>query len=212
MKKNQLKIIAILLVINILGGCTVGEYNVVPECEIQANGLSRAINNLIPADILKQIIDLGMPINKGGTPPKIEGNKYKSSPTILLETSVPNELPGGQYNDYIITFSQQNNDKLVIKVDFTSGNEKGTDLASFISGNGNDFTVFSQIDVTDTQQATGIKAKTVFIMSGSWTVTGIKNFHTAVFMVDDKGDPNDIWFENGQGRVFYDKDGFSEKL
>ena len=94
MKNNKVKIIVFAVLISFWSSCMVGEHDVVPECEIQANGLSRAINTLIPADILSQIISLGMPINKGGTPPKIEGGRYKSSPTILLETSVAGEVKG----------------------------------------------------------------------------------------------------------------------
>ncbi|MBL7816115.1 MAG: hypothetical protein JNL70_13945 [Saprospiraceae bacterium] len=212
MKKIQLKFIAFVAIISFWSSCLVSEHDVIPECEIQANGLSRAINDLVPSDILQTIIDLGMPINKGGKPPLIEGNKYKSSPMILLSTNVPGESTGGQYNDYIVTFSQQNSTDLTIKIDFVSGTEKGTGLGSFMAGTGNDFTIFSQIDVESTNQVAGVKAKTVVIMSGTWTPTGIKNFHTALFMLDDKGDPNDVWLENGEGRIFYDKDGFSEKL
>jgi hypothetical protein len=212
MKNIKAQLLAFASVICLLNSCMVAEHDVIPECEIQANGLSRAINNLVPEAVLTQIIDLGMPINTGGAPPKIEGSTYKAAPMILKASNIVGEPLGTQVNDFFVTFSQQDNVNLTIKLDFKSGSESGTGIGSYMAGSGNNFTIFSQVDVEDVKQVKGIKSKTVFVISGTWTPTGIEDLHNAVFMLDDKGDPNGIWIEVGQGRIFYDSDGFSEKL
>jgi hypothetical protein len=212
MKNIKAQLLVLSVVICFFNSCMVAEHDVIPECEIQANGLSRAINNLVSEEILSKIIDLGMPINTGGVPPKIDGNSYKSAPMILKATNIAGESPGSKVNDSFFTFSEQNNANLTIKIDFKSGTETGTGIGSYMAGSGDNFTIFSQVDVEDVKQVKGIKSKTVFVISGTWTPTGIKDLHNAVFMLDDKGDPNGIWIEVGQGRIFYDSDGFSEKL
>ena len=211
--KNILKTSLALIITLNWSSCLVDEHkNIVPQCEIQANGLSRAINELVPENILAEMRALNMPINTGGSPPIIDNSTFKGSPFILLSSTIPNDKIGGQFDDMIVSFNQQDNNKLSLIVDYENGFAKGKGLGSFIAGNGNDFSIFAKIDVESTQQVAGIKAKSVYVFSGTLTPTGIKNFHAALFMVDDAGDPNNIWIENGQGRVVYDKDGFSEKL
>ena len=212
MKNIKAQLFVFASVICFFNSCMVAEHDVVPQCEIQANGLSRAINDLVPEAILAKIVDLGMPINTGGVPPKIDGNTYKGTPMILKATNIVGESTGRQIKDLFITFSQQDNSNLTVKLDFTTGTESGTGLGSYMAGNGDKFTIFSQVDVEDVKQVAGIKSKTVFVISGTWTPTGIKDFHNAVFMLDDKDDPNGVWIEVGEGRLFYDRDGFSEKL
>lgn len=40
---------------------------------------------------------------------------------------------------------------------------------------------------------------------------GIKDFQFANLMLDDNGDPADIWIGNNTGRLLEDTDGFSPK-
>lgn len=212
MKNIKAQFLVFASVICFFSSCMVAEHDVVPQCEIQANGLSRAINDLVPEEILAKMVALGMPINTGGVPPKIDGNQYKGSPMILKATNIVGESTGRQIKDFFVTFSEQNNNSLTVKIDFTTGTESGTGVGSYMAGNGNNFTIFSQVDVEDVKQVQGVKSKTVMVISGKWTSTGIEDLHTSVFMLDDKGDPNDVWIEVGEGRIFYDRDGFSEKL
>jgi hypothetical protein len=81
----------------------------------------------------------------------------------------------------------------------------GTGKGAFISGSGNNFSVFMQVTYT----ASGQSADMVEIFSGTMTSTGIKDLYDGLFMVDDHGDPGNLWIANGQGRIFYDSDGMS---
>ncbi len=86
---------------------------------------------------------------------------------------------------------------------------EGDGFGSFISGQGNNFTVYVKIDAEDTK---GHKLLQTEVYSGTLEQGGIRNLQRSLFMIDDKGDPNGEYIENGQGRLVEDGDGFSEKI
>jgi hypothetical protein len=214
MKFQYLQFVLLTFCIGLFNSCLVAEYkDVIPECEIQANGLTRAINDLVPENILSEMKRLGIPIYGGGNPPNfVEGVKYKASPLIFVASNISTDFAGKLFLDEIITLKEQDKKALTIKVDYTTIVSQGLGIGSFVVGDNNQFTIFSKIDITDTRQIQGITGKFVEVFSGTITPTGIKDLHQALFMIDDMGDPNKIWIENGQGRVVKDQDGFSERL
>ena len=64
----------------------------------------------------------------------------------------------------------------------------------------------------DTKDSSGHEFLQTDVYSGTLEPDGIRNLQRSVFMVDDKGDPNDDYIENGQGRLVKDGDGFSERI
>jgi len=72
-------------------------------------------------------------------------------------------------------------------------------------GEDNSFSVFVEVNA----DYSGSKAKIVMIISGKLTDNGIKDLYFANFMIDNYGNESGYWIDNGQGRVIYDKDGFS---
>lgn len=166
--------------------------------------LSKEIKNIVPDETLKQITDLGMPINKGSKPANLE-NIYKVSPFILKASNIPDDKIGSTFADYKFHLYSQNNDKLSISMDYYSGGEEGSGLGGFISGDGNDFSVF--VKVHSSYQ--GGQADFIHIISGTITDQGIKNLYFANFMLDNYGNQGKVWIENNQGRVIYDSDGLS---
>jgi len=176
--------------------------------KIEENGLTKDINHLVPKEILEKMISLGMPINKGGTPPKMEGI-YQIKPFILQASNVPGDAAGDRFTYQHVEFYKQNNKKLTIKINFqSSGDESGHGIGSFIVGTDNKFTIFSRIDGI----LEGEKFVSVDVYSGIITDSGIADYHMGTFMIDDKGDPKNIMLNNGQGRIAYDADGISEKI
>lgn len=167
--------------------------------------LSKEIKNIVPDSTLTKITDLGMPINKGKKPTNLE-NYYKVSPLTLKATSVPNDYsPGATFADYKFRLYDQDNENLTIKLDYASGSETGTGLGGFISGDGKDFSVFVKVHSFSSNQP----AEVLHIISGTLTDEGIENFYFSNFMLDDYGDPLNVWMDLECGRVFYDSDGFS---
>lgn len=166
------------------------------------------VPDIIPPEILDEIIGLGLEIHGGTTPPNIEGT-YLISPAILVKSNFnDNAYPGSQFANQYLTFSKQNNSDLSIRVDYIEGSSQATGLGAFISGEGNKFTVYVPTVNTDEH---GHICEVIEACSGEIEEGGIRNFYNVLIMKDDHGDPDNDLIENGQGRLFKDGDGFSER-
>ena len=192
--------------------CFLGCENDDPEPQIDENGLTKNITDLVPQEIFDEMVRLGMPINGGGNPPNIEGS-FLGSPFILVSSNRSDDVAGFQFADYRVTFTDQKNKELTVMVDYennsSSGSESGSGLGSFIVGENSMFSVF--VEVISTHSG-GTSAKFIHVISGTIITNGIEDLYFANFMIDDEGDPQSIWIENGEGRVIYDQDGFSSKF
>jgi hypothetical protein len=166
--------------------------------------------NFIPDDILKAIQDNGQIIYTGYNPPVLEG-KYFISPVLLVNSNFADiASPGDQFVDAIVEFYDYNPNDLTLKVRIEEiGESVGEGFGSFISGSGNNFTVYVKVETEDTQ---GHKFLQTDVYSGTLESGGIRDLQRSGFMVDDKGDPNNEYIENGQGRLAEDGDGSSEKI
>ena len=185
-----------------------GNYSLnIPERE----GLTEEIQNLIPPDVFEAIEDLGMEINEGRNPPNIEGTYFID--TLELVNSTTGGTIAKQWNMYV-TFSAQNDTSLTINADYTMQTQNSaypmssSGPGSFIIGEGKKFTVV----VDGTREQGGYKAKTVEIFSGEISDEGIINYHWAVMMVDNSGNPLGYWIQNNTGYVKRDSNGFSKRV
>ena len=170
-------------------------------------GLSDDIQTIVSDDILTIVKNLGMPIYEGKKPTTLNG-VFFVSPFILKNSNISQDTPGSQFADYTVTFRNQDNSTLTVKVDYSGGGETGTGMTSFISGSGNNFSVFTEV----ISSISGYQAKMVNIFSGTMSATGIQNFHYANVMIDNYGNPGNVWIKNGESRVIYDSDGNSPKI
>jgi len=168
------------------------------------DGFSEEIQNLVPDSLLQAIIDLGMPINEGKTPPTIE-NIYLASPFELVASNRAGDVVGKLFSDLKIEFTNQDNDQLTLTVNYVNGPEKGEGLGSFMSGSGNNFSVF----VEQVSYISGYRADLVQIISGTKTSSGIKDLYYSLFMINNYDNPGEVWIANGEGRIVYDSDGLS---
>ena len=174
-------------------------------------GLTEEINSLIPDDILEAISSLGIAINEGKNPPNIEGTYFVD--TLLMVENTTGITIVTQYNKKV-TFSGQDNTALTInahytiQIDDSIGPMSSSGPGSYIVGEGNKFTVV----VDGTREQGGYTAKTVEIFSGEISDQGILNYHWAVMMVDNSGDPLNAWIPNSTGYAKRDGDGISERV
>ncbi|MFH1120785.1 MAG: hypothetical protein V1775_13260 [Bacteroidota bacterium] len=204
MKRITVQFLALVIVLGVLSvGCKKDEKD---DSKVEENGLSKEINNLIPDSIITKMVDLGMPINRGETPPVLNGT-YHANPFVLKASNVPNDSPGYTFSEYDLTLYEQNNDNLSVKMDYFNGGESGSGIGGFVVGSGNNFTVFGEVNSTYMSYS----AKMVHVISGTLTAAGIQNLYFANFMLDNHDNPGGIWIAEGEGRVIYDYDGFSEK-
>jgi hypothetical protein len=176
---------------------------------VEKNGLTKAINDVISQDILDVLDSLGMPINKGGNPPTIEGT-YLSSPHTLYASNRAGDSRGDVFSDLQLTFSNQNQKKLTVQTGYAQANLVFDGMGSFIVGDKKEFSVF--VFDKEYNHDTDDSCLIARIFSGELTADGIANMYTAVSMLDDYGDPNDIYIEVGDTRVLYDADGLSDNV
>ena len=181
---------------------------------IDENGLTRQINKIVPDSILTNMMNQGMPINGGNEPPNVEGT-YIATPFNLVSSSVPDDPEEHTFSDFIITFKNFNKRKLTLEIDYENGPETGEGVASFVVGEGNNFSMFCEIK---SRQLILFKADAIMVITGTLTENGIEDFYVANFMIDNHGNKMPfldedlgVWIPNGTGRVIFDSDSFSEK-
>ncbi len=179
---------------------------------VEENGLTKDINDIVPQSIIDEMESLDMPIYTGANPPNIglgtTGKSYLASPFILVSSNITNDTPGRQFGDYYFKLYDQNSDDLTIKLTYSNSGEEGTGLGGYIVGDNNKFSVFAEVNST----YLGSEAVLIHVISGTWTSSGIKDLYFANFMLDNKGNAEGYWIEDGEGRVIYDSDGLSETI
>lgn len=180
---------------------------------VDANGLTKDIKNLVPDSIMAKMKEIGMPIYTGDNPPDIQFS-FHLSPMILKASNRDTDIIGKKYVNIDLKFYNQDNKKLIIESFYKEGNTTtlftSQGNGAYIIGNSNFFTVFLSCFIENTTNNT--QTLTTEVFSGEITETGVKNMYRALFMINDYGDPNNEYIEIGEGRLFYDSDGFSEKI
>lgn len=190
--------LALLGSVLFMNGCKKSD----PEPE----GLSPKIQQIVPADLLSTMKTQGMPINEGTTPPNIEGI-FASSPHTLAATYAGDfDKVGDKYADFIVKFSGQNSTDGSVNIDIKNGGAVSTGIGGFVSGSGNKFSLFAQIDLRDGTAT----AKQLRVFSGEITSTGIRDFYATVLLTEKK-DPNNRLIEVGKMRIIKDGDGLASK-
>ena len=168
------------------------------------------IKNVIPDEIVDQI-DEYMPIHDGINPPVIEG-QFVISPMMLVY-STHGYQPGDLFADKYVMFYNQDviNNTLDFRAaeEFDDGSSSGTGTGAFISGEGDDFSVFFNVEEETVYSGYTINTKKAVIFSGTKTNNGIKDLYYAFVMLEKSGDPKSYLVPVGTYRVFKDKDGLS---
>ncbi len=159
-----------------------------------AVGFSAAVQNVAPQATIDGLRKLGMTINEGTVPPNVTGI-FLESPTVLFATFAgDSKVIGDKVADYTYKFYEPSADNTTIKVSYkTNIGDNATGLGSVVSGNGNKFTVFSEL--TNTSGVVYIN-----IISGEITSSGIKDWQDSYVRKT----------ELEKNRIYKDGDGFSE--
>ena len=202
---QKLLILLIAFGLFIMTACEEEDNNDNNNDKVEANGFTEEINEFLPDSIINEMENLGMELNTGGNPPNVE-NIYEVSPFILDSSNIASDYSGMSFADLRFKLYEQDNEELTIKLDYVNGPEEGTGLGSFIVGDNNQFTLVSEV----TTVAYSDTAIVAMVFSGKMADGGIENFYYANFMIENNG--SSYFIENGQGRVIYDSDGFSEEV
>ncbi|MFT5765764.1 MAG: hypothetical protein ACI8X3_003201 [Saprospiraceae bacterium] len=172
--------------------------------KVDENGLTPDINSLVSANNLDALTNIGLVVNGGATPPILNGEYVIS--TCVITQSTAGDFPGTLVPDFFIKLYDQND--LQITVDYRHGSQVGEAIGSYIVGEDCSFSVF--IEVNEINLPTDAEARLLLAVSGKLVNNGIEEIQVANLMLDNFGNANGIWINNGTGRLFEDQDDFSE--
>jgi hypothetical protein len=152
---------------------------------------------------LNALAKMGLKIYDGATPPTVTGDYYCNS-LVRTGGNIPDDT-STSFSNLGLRFTSQGVDNSVVVTYDQSGIESGTGLGAFISGSGNNFSIYVQITGT----SAGLAFKDAMVFSGTKTATGIKDFVYALLLTDKDPDPYGALIEVDQGRVIKEDDGLA---
>ncbi len=172
------------------------------SCEKNPNydddGIPNKVSEFLSKSEIKSLENIGVPIYRGEFAPTINGTYIMDSLEIFYdELGQEIELEEQEYS-----FENQNNDTGDIDLSSTLGETK----KSYISGNTNCFTIYSNSTATTVDCDTARPD----IISGCIINGNITNFKHAFVLTKRVGACTDI-IEIGHRRVFQERDGVAEK-
>lgn len=162
------------------------------------------VSNMVP---LPPGIKPYLPIYYGNEPPVVEGAYWADLITVYCQDEGHGGYsPGTVMTPEIYKFYNQNliSNRIDVKNKTTTGSSYEEGSGYYISGKGNDFTIYANLE----GESRGIRTVTSVIISGTVATGGIKNFYHAFIMQEKGPDPNHYLMEEGVFRVF--KDDFAE--
>ena len=159
------------------------------------------IDKVIPPDIRKEM-EKYITIYDGVNPPNVVG-KYVISPVKIVFDSTNEYTNEHDFSDVFLKFMNQNTTNNTI--DYKEEEDEATQTCNgaYISGEGNNFTIFFNTDGTYKD----ITFKNSLVISGTMTSDGISNIYYAFVVTEKNNDINNEIMDPGDFRVFKDGDG-----
>lgn len=180
-----------------------------PEVSTEFDGSRASLARLYSESEIAALESLGVQLNFGDNPPELVG-AFELDPVILQATSWAEDLgiPGDVVSSAELEFSSQNFRNQTVEMGLDAGATGLFAGNALVSGSGNLFTVYLvNLIVIEDSVADG-----TIVLSGVVTDTGLQNVQWALFLLDDRGDPEDLFLPEGTGRLFMDQDGVSGRI
>lgn len=217
--KKIIYILTLAITVLSVSSCTESEVSFLDlSGDLGFTGSTEDIQEFLSLEAYQSLIDLGVPINTGSNPPEIEG-RYLMSPNALKNTNIPSDPfdIGHIFANKEITFTNQNNDDLSIAYFGRQIDANGTQInsesstESFISGNGDSFTVITRVEGEISGNNGTIFTTQGLAISGSISSVGVLNIDYAFVLISKTNDIDDEIIDEGEGRAFEDLDGLAER-
>ena len=167
---------------------------------VTTNTLPPPISNIVSQSMIDSLKAAGATVYEGTTPPALSGI-FLMHPDSCTYDNSPGQFKGQLFDDYKFDFTNQNNSLFTITVaqkDMASGTLSASPVLSYISGSGNNFSVF----LYRTSSPTGISIEQFNVLSGTLISTGIQGFQNTYYLRKKTGDPNNTIAPAGTIRVF----------
>ncbi|MFN8251170.1 MAG: hypothetical protein U0V75_04750 [Ferruginibacter sp.] len=152
------------------------------------NNFPTPVKNIAPQSMIDSLRNTGVKVYDGTTPPVING-VYLMTPDSCVYDNSPGNFTGTLFSDYKFRFSAQNNTSFTVTVEqkaLPAGTLSPTPAYIYISGSGNNFTVF----ILRTVSPSGITVEQFNILSGTLTAGGVQNFHNTLYLRSKGSDPS----------------------
>ena len=181
--------------------CSKSENSVEKQVKTSGFNIPAEAKAIIPEEFIGKMAANGMTINEGTNPPNIQGI-FATGILKMIYTSLNYDtFPiGKEIESYRFKFYEQRGTK--IKTDYINedilANDQATGRGTIISGNGNKFTAYLDMDITDIE----IKTRDVSVLSGEITPEGIKNFQYAFLKMEKTGDFSERMVPVGTIRIY----------
>ena len=185
--------------------CSKSENSVEKQVKTSGFNIPAEAKAIIPEEFIGNMAANGMTINEGTNPPNIQGI-FATGILKMIYTSLNYDtFPiGKEIESYRFKFYEQRGTK--IKTDYINedilANDQATGRGTIISGNGNKFTAYLDMDITDIE----IKTRDVSVLSGEITPEGIKNFQYGFLKMEKTGDFSERMVPVGTIRIWISKD------
>lgn len=186
--------------------CSKSENSVEKQVKTSGFNIPAEAKAIIPEELIGKMAANGMTINEGTNPPNIQGI-FATGVLEMIYTSLGEDdsySVGKEIPSYRYKFYDQRGSK--IKTDYINeniiANDQATGRGTIISGNGNKFTAYLDMDITDIE----IKTRDVSVLSGEITPEGIKNFQYGFLKMEKTGDFSERMVPVGTIRIWISKD------
>jgi hypothetical protein len=167
---------------------------------LKIDTLPTPISNIVSQSMIDSLKAAGATVYEGTTPPTLNGI-FLMHPDSCIYDNSPGQFKGQLFDDYKFDFTDQNNTLFTISVaqkDMASGTLSAPPVLTYISGSGNNFSVF----LYRTSSPTGISIEQFNVLSGTLISTGIQGFQNTYYLRKKTGDPNNTIAPAGTIRVF----------
>lgn len=221
MKKSYLYITLFISLLGLSSCDTDSEASFLEDGEdLGFTGTEDDIIDFLTEDAYQGLLDLGINVNTGNTPPDVVGS-YLISPNVLKATNIPDDGfdIGDGFFDKRISFFSQDNDDLSIEYNGAQIDPEGnvtsteTGTESFITGSGNNFTIIIRTSgVNQTGSGNTVSITNGLAISGTISEEGILNVESGFIIIEKSGDTEDELIDEGEGRLFEDQDGLTERI
>lgn len=158
------------------------------------------IQSMITQSMVDSLRAAGANIYSGTAPATVNGIYFMHPDSCTFDNS-PGNFTGTLFADYKFRFTNQDNSTFNITVEqknTSNGNLSPTPLTSYISGSGNNFSIF----VLRTASPLGVSVQQFNVLSGTLTAGGVQNLKNILYLRNKGSDPGNTLPPAGTIRVF----------
>jgi hypothetical protein len=169
------------------------------SCDNGAQDFPSEVSNMLTDEQINQLEHDGLELYRGSNPPNVEGIYLGDSQYCVYSSD---GMQDWYTYSYYYNLSDQTGDTLTVAFDGGGGSDVSDGDLAYISGEGNNFSIFVEVNGIDT----GITYTNVTVYSGTIDTDGIHDFQFGFIMTAKGPDPTGWLMDVGEDRIFIEDD------